>query len=208
MWTPRGRAAPSAGPNVNGRTRDQRARDWRRARSRLFGYDDVLRQVLRRLQRACPDPGDPACLLDLLRDRTGRINPERPPWDHARALQPRIRPEPKSFDEAFRPIGHPKVGGGPKATKADEFTFIGNLGSGPLVLTTRVRLIERSESFYAFSNHRLRDSHVGRAGHFVDVQVVGTCSDQDLATIERLARAAGERPIVVRRDGQLAGQRS
>lgn len=150
--------------------RDRRAREWRRARARLFVYGDNLRPLLRKLWRECPYPGDPACLADLLHGiDTGRIDPERPPWKHPRALEPRVTPNPATFDEAFRQIGHRKVGGGPKTTEADEFTFIGNLGSGLLFLTTRVRLIEPHESYYTPSNMRLRDSHVGRAGHYVDI---------------------------------------
>ena len=183
-------------------TRGRRARDWRRARARLFGYGDNLRLTLRQLWRECPYPGCPACLLDLLhRVDTGRIDPERPPWKHPRALTPRVTPAPATFDEAFRQIGHRKVAGGPKTTQADEFTFIGNLGSGLLFLTTRVRLIDPRGSFYTPSNMRLRDSHVGRSGHFVDIQVCGICPDSDLALIERLARAADDRPVVVRRAG-------
>ena len=92
-----------------------------------------------------------------------------------------------------------KVGGGPKTTPADELMFCGNLGSSFLILVSRVRLIDPNESFYTSANHRLRDLHVGRAGHWVDIEVRGDCSVAELALIERLARAADTRPIVVRR---------
>jgi hypothetical protein len=62
-------------------------------------------------------------------------------------------------------------------------------------------LIEPRESFYTISNHRLRDSYVGRSGHWVDIEVAGDCSDEDLALIERLAKAADTRPVQVRRRG-------
>ena len=71
--------------------------------------------------------------------------------------------------------------------------FCGNLGSSFLILVSRVRLIDPNESFYTSSNHRLRDSHVGRAGHWVDIEVRGDCSVAELALIERLARAADTR---------------
>ena len=73
-----------------------------------------------------------------------------------------------------------------------------------LFLRSRVRLIDLNESFYTCSNHRLRNSHVGRAGHWVDIEVRGECSDDDLVLIERLARDADTRPVVVRRVVVLA----
>lgn len=75
-----------------------------------------------------------------------------------------------------------------------------------LFLRSRVRLINPNESFYTCSNHRLRDSHVGRAGHWVEIEVRGECSDDDLALIERLARDADTRPVVVRRVVILVGR--
>lgn len=158
---------------------------------------------MRQLWQECPYPGDPACLLDLLHGiDIGRVDPERPPWKHPRAVTPRVTPNPASFDEAFRQIGHVKVGGGPKATEADRFTFVGNVGSGLVFLTSRVRLIEPRESYYTPSNMRLRDSFVGRGGHWVDIEVRGSCTDADRALIERLAWAADTRPVVVRRAEQ------
>jgi hypothetical protein len=207
-------------PRVQQETRDLRAQDWRRARRHLAGYGDTLRQVIRQLWRDCPYPADPSYLLDLLHSiDTARIDPARPPWQHPAALAPRITLHPVSFDAAFRRIGARKVGGGPKlalgpangrtrgSTGADEFTFAGNLGSGILFLTSRVRLIEPNESFYTSSNHRLRDSHVACSGHWVDIQVHGLCSDAELALIEQLARAVDDRPVVVRRAGQPAAVR-
>jgi hypothetical protein len=70
-----------------------------------------------------------------------------------------------------------------------------------LYLTSRVRLIEPLESFCTSSAHRLRDSHVGRFGHWIDIIVTGDCSDEDLALIERLAQAADTRLVKVRRRG-------
>jgi hypothetical protein len=106
---------------------------------------------------------------------------------------------PQSFDEAFRCIGRRKVGGGYKTTEHDEMTFVGNLGSGLLLLVSRVRLIDPNESFYTHANHRIRDSHVGRSGHWVDIQVRGDCSDDELELIRRLAQGVDGRPVVVRR---------
>ena len=179
--------------------RDRRAAEWRRARARLFARGGNVRARLTELWRTCPYPADPVYLHGLLTDfDRGRLDLDAPPWT-PKALQPRTTPNPARFDEAFRQIGRRQVGGGPKTTPADELLFCGNLGSGIIFLTSRVRLIEPNESFYTPSNMRLRDSHVGRAGHWVDIVVRGDCSDADLALIARLARDADERPIRVRR---------
>jgi hypothetical protein len=183
--------------------RDHRAADWRRARTRLARYGENLRSVIRQMWRDCPYPADPVYLLDLLHAiDAGRIDPECPPWNHPQALRPRTTPNPVSFDKAFHRIGQRKIGGGPNTTEADEFTFVGNLGNGILFLTSRVRLIDPHESFYTSSNHRLRDSHVGRSGHWVDITVRGLCFDAELVLIERLAQTIDDRPVIVRRTGQ------
>jgi hypothetical protein len=181
-------------------SRDQRAASWREARRRLFALDDDLRHVIRGIWRRCPYPADPSYFAGMLHQiEAGRLDPHRPPWIFHQPLTPRTTPNPASFKEAFRQIGGKKVGGGPKTTAADEFLWCGNLGRGLLFLQSRVRLIEPNESFYTSSNHRLRDSYVGRSGHWVDVEVMGECSDEDLALIERLAQAAEARPVRVRR---------
>ncbi|NGM37986.1 MULTISPECIES: hypothetical protein [Methylobacterium] len=180
--------------------RSQRAADWRRMRARLFTFDPALRRTIRALWRTCPYPADPHSFGDLLHQiAIGRIDPHRPPWIFHAPTQARTTPNPATFDAAFRQIGKRAVGGGPKTTPADELIFCGNLGAGILFLTSRVRLVEPNESFYTSSNHRLRDSHVGRSGHWIDIEVRGPCSDADLALIERLAQAADTRPVAVRR---------
>jgi hypothetical protein len=190
-------------PRIQREGRDQRAADWRRSRARLASYGDNLRSVIRHLWRDCPYPADPVYLNDLLHAiEAGRIDPERPPWNHPQALRPRTTPNPVSFDEAFRRIGQRKVVGGPKTTEVDEFTFVGNLGNGILFLTSHVRRIDPHESFYTSSEHRLRDSQVGRSGHRVDITVHGLCSDAERVLIERLARAIHDRPVIVHRTGQ------
>ena len=182
------------------RQRDQRAVAWRRARAQLFALPDELRQQVRDLWRTCPYPADPASFADYLHQiAVGRLDPNRPPWVFHQAISARTTSNPATFDDAFRQIGRRKVGGGPKTTPADELLFCGNLGAGIIFLTTRVRLIDPNESFYTSSNHRLRDSHVGRAGHWIDIEVRGECSDADFALIEHLAQAADTRPVLVRR---------
>jgi hypothetical protein len=92
-----------------------RAGRWRAARSRLFTLPDDLRRTVRKLWRGCPYPADPAYLLDLLHQITvGRVDPHRPPWAFNGKLTARTTPNPKKFDEAFRQIGHRKIGGGPR----------------------------------------------------------------------------------------------
>jgi len=182
------------------RLRDQRAASWRKARARLFALPDGLRQQVRDLWRTCPYPADPASFADFLHQiAVGRLDPSRPSWNFHQAISARTTPNPATFDEAFRQIGRRQIGGGPKTTPADELLFCGNLGSGIIFLTTRVRLIDPNESFYTSSNHRLRDSHVGRAGHWIDIEVRGECSDAEFALIERLAQAADTRPVLVHR---------
>ncbi len=181
-------------------SRRQRAAGWRRARERLFKHPEPRRLAIRALWRICPYPADPSYLATLLNEiATGRIDPARPPWGGRHTLTPRTTPNPASFGEAFHQIGQRTVGGGPKTTGAEERLFCGNLGSGILFLASRVRLIEPRESFYTTSNHRLRDSHVGRSGHWIDLKVRGHCSDADLAVIARLAQAEDTRPVIVRR---------
>jgi hypothetical protein len=180
--------------------RAQRAARWRKARARLFELPDRLRRTVRDLWRSCPYPADPTYLLDLLHQiAVRRVDPHRPPWVFDGIPTARTTPNPSRFDEAFRQIGHRKIGGGPKTMPADEFLFCGNLGSGILFLRTRVRLNDPHESFYTSSSHRLRDSHVGRAGHRIDLEVRGDCSDAELDLIRRLAQEADTRLVVVRR---------
>ncbi|KMO39334.1 hypothetical protein [Methylobacterium aquaticum] len=187
--------------------RRRRAEGWRRVRARLFEYPAGSRRAIRALWRICPYPADPSYLGTLLHEiATGRIDPARPPWGGRHTLTPRTTPNPGTFGEAFRQIGQRTVCGGPKTVAADERLFCGNLGSGILFLTSRVRLIEPNESFYTSSNHRLRDSHVGRSGHWVDIGVRGPCSDAELALIQRLAQGEDTRPMVVRRLDAMAGR--
>lgn len=184
--------------------RRQRAEGWRRARARLFAHDPSSRRAIRALWRICPYPADPSYLGTLLHEiATGRIDPAQPPWGGRHTLTPRTTPNPGTFGEAFRQIGRRTVGGGPKTVGADEHLFCGNPGLGIVFLNSRVRLIEPKESFYTSSNYRLRDSHVGRSGHWVDIAVLGPCSDAELALIQRLAQAADTRPVMIRRPPRI-----
>lgn len=103
---------------------------------------------------------------------------EQTPHKHA-ALPSKQHREHESFEKVFRKIGQRKVGGGNKTNAADELTWCGNLGSGLLILTSRVRPNEPLESFVTSSAHRLRDSHVGRFGHWVEIIVRGDCSNAE-----------------------------
>lgn len=182
------------------RSRAARAAQWREVRARLLALDPTQRRTIRTLWQDCPYPADPSYLGDLLHQiAVGRIDPNRPPWVYARKACPRITPNPATFEEAFRKVGQRKIGGATKTNAADEFTWCGNLGSGLLILTSRVRLNEPLESFVTSSAHRLRDSHVGRFGHWVEIIVRGGCSDAEFALIRRLAQAADARRVMVRR---------
>jgi hypothetical protein len=187
-------------PRAQQRDRDRRAANWREARTRIAAFDPPVRSRIFALWRDCPYPADPGYLMDLLTDvERGRVDPERPPWKNPRALTPKTTPDPKTFDEALRQIGRRKINGGPKTTESDEISFVGNLSGALLFLTSRLSLIDPNESFYTSSGHRLRDSKVGAAGHYVQIDVRGECSDAELRLIEDLARAAESRPVVVRR---------
>lgn len=180
--------------------RKERSTRWRDSRRRLFAFGGALRATVRALWENCPYPPDPSYLADLLHQiAVGRLDPELPPWIFHQEISARTTPNPTRFDEAFRKIGARKIGGGPKTTTADELLFC-----GMLFLRSQVRLIDPDESFYTCSNHRLRDSHVGRAGHRVEIEVRGECSADDLALIELLARDADTRPVIVRRVAVLA----
>lgn len=182
----------------NGRA--ARAARWREVRARLFSLDTARRRTIRDLWRDCPYPADPSYLGDLLHQiAIGRIDPDAPPWVHRQRNRPRSTPDPSTFEEAFRKVGQRKIGGAYKTNAADEFTWCGNIGSGLLILTSRVRLNEPMESFVTSSAHRLRDSHVGRFGHWVEIVVRGEYSDAEFALIRQLAQAADTRRVVVRR---------
>lgn len=146
-------------------------------------------------------PGGQAAALPLFAELGDGVQASLAQDDIQRTLprQPRVAPEPATFDEAFREIGRRTVGGGPKVTGADEITFIGNLGRGPVFLISRVRLNDPHESFYTCAPHRLRASKVGEAGHWVEIRVLGDCTDEDLTLIERLAQAVDSRRVEVRR---------
>lgn len=181
-------------------SRDGRAERWRAARARLFALPEALRRRVHDLWRSCPYPADPSYFGDLLHQiDVGKLDPFRPPWRSHSAIQPKTTPNPSAFDEAFRQIGARKVGGGQKTRPADEMIVRGNLGSGFLILVSRVRLIDPNESVYTSSNHRLRDSHVGSGGHWIDLEVRGDCSDAEIALIQALAQAADARPALARR---------
>jgi hypothetical protein len=182
------------------KSRAARAARWRDVRARLFALPPARRWIIRMLWRDCPYPADPSYLGDLLHQiAIGRIDPGRPPWVYRKTSRPKITPSPATFEEAFRKVGQRKIGGRCKTNPADEFTWCGNLGAGLLILTSRVRLNEPLESFVTCSNHRLRNSHVGRCGHWVEIIVRGECSDAEVALIRRLAQAADTRRVVVRR---------
>jgi len=180
-------------------SRAARAARWRDMRGRLFALDPPQRLVIRALWRDCPYPADPSYLDLLHQTAIGRIDPNRPPWVYSRGRRARITPNPATFEEVFRKVGQRKIGGAYKTNAADEFIWCGNPGSGLLILTSRVRLNEPLESFITSSAHRLRDSHVGRFGHWVEIIVRGDCSDTEFALIRPLAHAADTRRVVVRR---------
>jgi len=180
--------------------RDARATRWREARARLFALPDPLRAKVRGLWRTCPYPADPASFADFLHQiAVGRLDSDRPPWVFHQKTQARITANPTTFSAAFRQIGRKQINGGPEATPIVELLFCGNLGSGILFLSSRVRLIDPKSSFDRWPSHRPCASLDDKAEQWVEIDVRGECSDVDLTLIERLAQAAHTCPVVVRR---------
>ena len=104
-----------------------------------------------------------------------------------------------TFDATFREIARKRLRGGGKTTGSEEITFAGLVGGRPVKLVSRVRLRDPSESFRTNAAHRLRDSKVGDAGHWVNLRVFGDVTDADLVAIGEMAREADERAVIVRR---------
>lgn len=180
--------------------RSQRAAWWRKGRARLFAFPDPLRHRVREIWRTCPYPADPASFTDFLHQiAVGKLDPYRPPWVFHQQLAVRITCNPATFADAFRQIGRRKAALGQNATEADQLLFCGNLGSGILFLASQARPIDPDESLHILDGHSLGGSNLGRASHWVDIEVCGKCSDADFALIERLAQASDTRPVVVRR---------
>ncbi len=72
----------------------------------------------------------------------------------------------------FHLVERRQAGGGPKTSARDVTTWIGIVHGERFVLRVSPRLWHAGESFLTSSNHRLRSSHVGRGGHFLDVEVL------------------------------------
>lgn len=63
------------------RYRDDRAKLWRKARSKLFAYGDNVRPTLFRLWNSSPYPKTAVYLLDMMHSYdVGRLDLENPPW--------------------------------------------------------------------------------------------------------------------------------
>lgn len=99
-------------------------------------------------------------------------------------------------------VARRKVGRGYKTTAADEITWAGTFRGAAIHAVTRVRCIDPLEGFMTNSGMRLRDSFVGRGGHFVDLCVHTPIADEDLRELEALARLVDARPVVARRRGE------
>ena len=104
-----------------------------------------------------------------------------------------------TFDEIFKETHRRRVGGGPKTIGAEEITFKGNFNGKTFTLRSRVRLRDPQESFRTSAAHRLRDSQVGSAGHWIDLRVIGECADAELLEIQSLAQQTDTRPVFTSR---------
>jgi hypothetical protein len=108
------------------------------------------------------------------------------------------------WDKTFREVSRRRVGGGPKVIAAEEITWVGDLGGRTIHAVSRVRLLNPMESFETSSGHRLRDSKVGDAGHWVDLRVSSEVSDAELRHIAALAQAEEDRVVKVTRGRHAA----
>lgn len=106
---------------------------------------------------------------------------------------------PPPWEDVFRLVRRRRIGGGPKVTSADELHWSGVIDGRRIEAVSRVRLNCPQESFVTPSNMRLRDSFVGRCGHYVDLRVPDPVSDEALERIRRMAAAADDREVVVSR---------
>jgi hypothetical protein len=155
-------------------SRNRRAVDWRRFRARLFTFSDAVRRQIREIWRDCPYPPDPYSFGDFLHQiQIGKLDPYRPSWIFHPAVRARTTPNPATFADAFKQIGKPPPS--PDASRPAAI-YCGNLGSGILFL---------------------RATH--EPANFVDLEITGACSDDELALIQRLAQADCQRPLVARR---------
>lgn len=109
----------------------------------------------------------------------------------------------QAWDTVFRRVAHRRTRGGPKVTSADIMVWTAELNGEAVTVTSTVRCIEPMESFVTNSGMRLRDSHVGTYGHFVDlvVEPAGVAA-ATLRAVERLASAADSRICLARRKGE------
>jgi len=164
--------------------RDYQASKWREARGRLFSFPVPVRLQIRKIWRDCPYPPDHAYFSDLLRQiQIGKEDPFRPSWSFHAALKAKTTPNPTTFTEAFKQIGKPPP---PPDAPGPIAIYCGNLGSGILFLRATPLQIEQDDVF-------------------VDLEITGPCSDDELALIERLAQADRANRVVARWRGAENG---
>ncbi|PPQ35158.1 hypothetical protein SAMN06265338_1326 [Rhodoblastus acidophilus] len=156
---------------------------WREARARLFAFPESVRLQIRRIWRDCPYPPDHAYFCDLLRQiQLGKEDPYRPSWTVHAALKAKTTPNPTTFAETFKQIGRPPSS--PNAA-GPIMLYCGNLGSGILFL-------------------RATPLQIGENDAFLDLEVTGPCSDDELALIGRLAQAdRADRVVALRRGAEM-----
>lgn len=106
-----------------------------------------------------------------------------------------------AWDTHFREVRRTPYGGGPKTAPSTRIEWVGELQGIQLRMLSTVRLRNPHESFETPSNMRLRDSHVGRCGHYIDLEVIEASmpiTADLLHSIRCLASEADPRPVCVR----------
>lgn len=103
-----------------------------------------------------------------------------------------------AWESVFQLVGRRRVGGGPKATGGDEMRWRDVIRGRVVLAISRVRLRNPQESFLTCAPHRLRDSHVGREGHWIDLRLRARgapLTPEEVRQIEALAQAGETRPV-------------
>jgi hypothetical protein len=148
--------------------------------------------------------------------------PEVPPSGSGPSIEapkPEVAEEPPASDNAFaqqfKLVKSRKVGGGAKTTTADETTWQGTYDGLNLTLRVRPRAVSEGEHFLTSANQRIRESNVGKFGHFLDVEVLdgGPLTDAQRDALGKFISAADGQKRAARvrergepfRTGQLSG---
>lgn len=111
----------------------------------------------------------------------------------------------RTFGDLFTLVSRREGRGNHKTTGATTTTWEGSFESRCVELRITVRTRLEGEQFLTTASHRIRGSHVGSGGYFLDVELLA--GDLDAAARKALARLIeaadeAERPARVRARGE------